>query len=174
MENENFDGQIFLSENELTLARIQNQNFNGDLWEAEESHPIKIDFLADRVLTDVFSRLLAKWIDPLTPPKIRNKCVKYCSSGPIRFCCGWKLEKRWYYREATLIVSLKNPKDIRKDVEDCLKTAAIAAAIAAVVSGGSAAIATAEKILFGCLSSKIGSELVSVRISIDGYWGNWE
>jgi thiamine phosphate synthase YjbQ (UPF0047 family) len=80
---------------------------------------------------------------------------------------------KWYYRRATLTVSTKTSTDIKKEVEGCIKTAAIAAAIAAIISGGTAAAVAAEKVLYSCLVSKLGDNLLNVRIGLSGKWGNW-
>jgi len=173
MKEEKFDGQIFLDEADLPSQR-ETMPTEEVIWESDESHPYEILIETDSKSEVIFQRLLAKWVDPTTPPKIRNKCVKMCGFGPLRTCCGWKLQKKWYYRKATLVVSTKEPADIKKTVEGCIKVAAIAAAIVAIVSGGSAAVATAEKMLTACLTEKLGSNLASVRISLNGGWGNWE
>lgn len=173
MKEEKLDGQIFLSENDLPSQRNESPT-DEVVWESDETHPYEIAIGSVSKSEVIFQRLLAKWIDPTTPPKIRNKCVKMCGTGPFTTCCGWKLQKKWYYREATLIVSTKVPDDIKKAIEGCIKVAAIAAVIAAIVSGGSAAVATAEKMLTACLTEKLGSNLASVKINLNGGWGNWE
>ncbi|UOB19357.1 hypothetical protein [Abyssalbus ytuae] len=170
--NKNFDGQIYFDEKDLPKAE---KMFADDvITESDETHPIEIE-LSEIQLTDtvIYERKLASWKDLTTLPKIRTKCVKICRIGPIKTCCGWKTQIKWYYRTATLIVSTKKPSDIKNAVENCIKTAAIAAAIAAIVSGGSAAVGAAEKVLYSCLLSKLGDNLLSVRIDLSGRWGDW-
>lgn len=173
MKEEILDGQIFLDEADLPSQR-ETLPEDEVVWESDETHPYEIVVDVDLKSGVIFQRLLAKWVDPTTPPKIKNKCVKMCGTGPFRTCCGWKLQKKWYYRKANLIVSTREPADIKKAVESCIKVAAIAAAIAAIVSGGSAAAAIANEMLTACLTEKLGNNLVSVRISLNGGWGNWE
>ncbi|MCZ2130595.1 MAG: hypothetical protein LC109_10050 [Bacteroidia bacterium] len=169
---EKLDGQIFLDAADLPTREASQTD--EVIWESDETIPYEIVTDVNLNSEVIFERLLAKWVDPTTPPQIRNKCVKMCGAGPFRTCCGWKLQKKWYYRKATLIVSTKEPADIKKAIEGCIKVAAIAAAIAAIVSGGSAAAAVAESMLTSCLAEKLGSNLASVRISLNGGWGDWE
>lgn len=121
----------------------------------------------------VWSRRLKDWVDPLTPPQTRTECVKYAQVGPIKTCVGWKTQTRTMRNTATVIVSLSTPADIKKDIDDCVKTAAVVAAIAALKSGGAAAIAALEKTFFACMKAKLGSNLVSVKVSITSRWSGW-
>jgi len=50
----------------------------------------------------------------------------------------------------------------------------IAAAVAAIITGGAAAIALAEKLFWACLSAKLSEALVSVDIVLTSQWGDWE
>lgn len=134
----------------------------------EESQPIEIG------LSDVlYQRLLAEWTDITTPPKTRNKCVKMCRVGPVKTCCGWKLETQWLHSRATLKVVMKDSSDIGTAVETCVVGAAIAAAVAAIISGGSAAATVAEQLFFACLTAKLGDSVVSVNIELTTAWGEW-
>ena len=120
-----------------------------------------------------FTRKLGSWTDPLTPPKTRTKCVKYASWPGGKTCIGWKTQTKWMKTEATLIVQLKSPKQIKQQIEECMKTAAIGAAIAGIITGGSAAAVALEKLFFACLTAKLGDEIVSVRIHVRGRWSSW-
>ncbi len=122
----------------------------------------------------VWSRRLMDWTDPTTPPKTRTKCVKYATVGPIKTCVGWKTETKWLRKTATIIVSLKTAADIKKDIDNCVKTAAIIAAIAAIKSGGTAAIAALERTFFACLQAKLGANIVSVKLNINSRWTGWQ
>lgn len=170
--NLNYDGQIYFNESDIPVGK-EDLNFEG-IFESDESHPVEIESLnAEIIQSVIYTRKLASWKDLTTPPKTRMKCVKTCRVGPIKTCCGWKVQYKWYYRTATLIVSTKIPKDIKKEVEDCIKTAIVASAITAIVSGGTAAIAAAEKAFYGCLLTKLGDDLVNVKIDLRGTWGDW-
>jgi hypothetical protein len=54
-----------------------------------------------------------------------------------------------------------------------MKEAAIAAAIAAVLSGGSAALPAFESVMKTCLTQKLGGQ-VGVSARTETYWGPWE
>lgn len=89
-------------------------------------------------------------------------------------CTAWNHYKRFIENKAVLIVKLKTPADLKQDIEDCIKTAAIAGAIAAIVTqNGGAAVAVAERLFQECLEAKVGGNIVSVHISISSRWGDW-
>lgn len=165
------DGEIYFSARDIPADRDVPDD---QTTEEGESHFVRIDPSSREATSGpIYERKLARWKDPTTPPKTRNKCVKMCRVGPVRTCCGWKLETRWMYRTATLQVWTKTPADVEKAIENCLGVAAIAAAVAAIITGGSAAVAIAEKLFFTCLSSKLGDLLLSVKIDTSSSWGDW-
>ena len=143
--------------------------------EADETHSVEIleNWGTQAGARSEWSRRLADWIDPTTLPKTRTKCVNYSRIGPIKTCTGWKTQTKWLRNRATLIVQLKKPDDIKKDIDECIKTAAIVAAIAAIVSKGAAAVPAAEKLFFACLKNKVAS-LVSVHIDTSSSWTKWK
>ncbi len=130
---------------------------------------------SDGAKSVLFDRVLVDMLDPLTPPKTRTKCVKDCSSDfpPVRFCCGWKTQFKHMYVRYTLRVSVANPMDIKKIVEECLLTGAVVAALSAFATGGSAAIPAAKSAIYACLKAKISSSLLSVEIYTNSRWGSW-
>lgn len=123
----------------------------------------------------IFERVLADSLDPGTPPKTKTVCVKTCRADfpPISTCCGWKTQFKHYYNRYTLVVTLKEPKDIKKIVEDCLVTGAVVAALSAIMTNGAGAIAAGEAAIYACLETKIAEELLTVKIKRNGRWGNW-
>lgn len=125
-----------------------------------------------------YERVLAVWKDPLTLPHSRSECAKWASGhipfdGDWKTCIGWKVQWQWMYDRATLTVNAPNAGDINKAVQVCLGTAAVAAAAAAIVTGSSAAIATFEEVMKGCLAGSLGSS-VGVHVRTESYWGDWE
>lgn len=125
-----------------------------------------------------YERELAVWKDPLTLPHSRSECVKWASGhipfdGDWKTCIGWKLQFQWLYVRAVLAVTASKPEHIDRAVEECLRTAAVAAALAAIVSGGTAAVGTFEAVMKGCLVEKLASS-VSVTVRTPTYWGDWE
>jgi hypothetical protein len=122
----------------------------------------------------IYERVIAKWKDPTSLPHSRKKCAKWCYAGPLKTCCGWKLQYRWIYNTATVRVTTSTPQNIEKAVNDCMKTAAVVAAITAIFGGGASAIAAAEKAFEACLFKKFGDELLSVAIKIKPRRGSWE
>ena len=122
----------------------------------------------------LFERVIAKWKDPTSLPHTRKKCVKMCQIGPLKTCCGWKLQYKWIYNTATVRVTTSTPQDIPKALNDCIQTAAVAAAIAGILSGGAAAIIAAERAIEACLVKKFGGDLLTVAIKVKPRRGAWE
>ena len=178
--------ESFISVFNATVAEESSTSFGFDLTSTEAAE--ELDLLSDLELGSEsvdntappqlkFENLLIKWVDPLTPPKLKNGCVKYCRAGPLKTCCGWKLQKKWMYRRATLVVNFKKPGNvnaIKKDIEKCIKAGAAVAAIAAIKSGGTAALSSAQATITACLSAKFTSNLASVKINSSSGWGDWE
>lgn len=61
------------------------------------------------------------------------------------------------------------------DVQDCANIAAAAAGVAALLSGGAAAIAAFKASFYGCITAKCGDWAAAVQISVFGRekTGNW-
>lgn len=126
-------------------------------------------------------RKLARWVDPLTPPQLKNDCVKECHITPWdTFCCGWALRKRWMYCELFLEVRTASNQDIGRAIEECLHEATVAAALAAIIAtlitGGAAfeaAKATFLTVVTQCLQKKL-KDIVSISFRQSCGWGDWE
>jgi hypothetical protein len=129
-------------------------------------------------LKGLFTRKLARWKDPLTLPHSRMSCVKWAKGhipfdGDYKICIGWKTQWQWMYVTAWLRVETGEESDIGNAINSCLRDAAIAAALAAIVTGGSAAVGTFETVMKGCLASKL-PKLLHVAVWTDSRWGDWE
>jgi hypothetical protein len=171
------DGQLFLSDSNppeppsYADTDIETLNSSEALWGEDFRYYLKRENLDENT---IFERVLFKTKDPTSLPHTRKKCVKMCSAGPAKFCCGWKIQYRWLYVTGVLRVTTSAPVNIKDAVEDCLKQAGVVAAITAVVSGGTAAIAAAEAALKACLLSKLGNNLLTVSINLHHQRGDWE
>ena len=125
-----------------------------------------------------YERVLAVWKDPFTLPHSRSECVKWASGhipfdGDWKTCIGWAVQWQWMYDRAILTADAPNVGDIEKAVQQCLGTAAVAAAAAAIVSGGTVAIGVFEGVMKGCLTTTLGSS-IGVHVRTESYWGDWE
>lgn len=126
-------------------------------------------------------RKLAHWKDPLTIPHSRSECVKWCHITPWdKWCCGWKLQWQWMYCDIYLEVITSTPQDIIDSIEDCIRQATIASALAAIVAAvvtGGGALAAAEttfvSVITPCLEKKL-KNIVSIRVYQACGWGPWE
>lgn len=115
-------------------------------------------------------------------PQVRKVCVKWAKPWPgSKICIGHKYQWRYMYTTGFLVITLKEPQDIKGDIEECLKEsaiyAAIAAIIAAIASGGSgvgAAVDLFIKLFVACLNAKITGDVLSVRLDLHNEWGDWE
>ncbi len=166
------DGHLYLGENEPPpppSARLVNED--GEWWGTGVLHRIEELRATETVL---YERTLLKTKDPTTPPHVRKKCVKKVHYPGGWTCIGWKFEYQWFYVMATLRVTTKSPVDIKSAVEDCLKQGAIAAAIAAIITGGSGAPAAAAAAIKSCLVVKLGQNLLNVSVDLSHEWGKWE
>jgi hypothetical protein len=174
---EELDGQIFLDPNDIPESDIFTETRTFDEAYLDES---LFRGFGQRELeeaaasTILWERKLATWKDITTPPKSKIRCVKMC---PLPFggktCCGWKTCLKWMYRSATLTVTTNTPVNIKDAVEDCIKQAAVAAAIAALPTGGSGAAAIAQKVFYSCLIRKFGEKLINVEVRFRSVWGAW-
>ena len=180
MENEKnitTDGELYLSgSNPPPPPSYSDSDFEGS-YNSDALFGEKIRYQLDNdrnADTTLYERVLFKTKDPTSPPHTREVCVKWCRVGPLKTCCGWKIQYRWLYVTCVIRVTTSTPANIKDAVEDCLKQAAVVAAITAVISGGTAAIAAAEAAMEACLLSKFGSNLLTVSIDLNHNRGPWE
>lgn len=124
----------------------------------------------------LYEAVLADWLDPFSPPHVRTKCIRSARTDfpPISTCIEWKVQKKYVYNRAVLVVKTKTEQEIKKAIDDCLKQSAIAAALAIITTGGSAALQAAEAAFKICLGAKLGAELLSVNIKTNSRRGGWE
>lgn len=126
--------------------------------------------------------VLADFLDPLNRQS-RTECVDWASGHwPWcewwKTCKGWKTEWRCIRHQFVLVATGPDEAAIRTAVEDCLKTAAVAGALSAVVAaflGGSpwdAAAAVFVETLQLCLQSHSGA-VGSIRVEHRTNWTNW-
>lgn len=143
--------------------------------------------VANPALTNSVEFNLGSWNDPLTPPQTATRCVReawghwpWCEDW--RTCVEWATDCRFLRNELFLIVTSPDPAvslaELKARSESCIQDASIAAAVAGVltayVSGGSAAIAAAEKafttVFVSCMS---GIQDVGVRFEVRSHWTSW-
>lgn len=173
---ENADNEIYIN--------LFNPKASSDGKGLYGDHFISYEEGGAEILAKDWRRKLLRTKNPLAAaPQSRTKCVKWFKTKfpPIKTCIGWKTEWRYMYTTATLVVVIADGQDIRKEVEDCLRDAAIAAAVAAILAAiatGGAALGAAidlfVKLFTACLAKKLGTDLVSIRIDMKNEWGDWE
>jgi hypothetical protein len=170
------DGQIWLTQKDAPPPIVYN--------DSDYLGPNGVGAAWFRVLspkataTTLYQRDLAKWKDPLTLPQSRAECAKWAIihiplDGDVKTCVGWTTQFKWMYNTLKVRVTTADSADIGKALDDCLSTAAVAGALAGVISGGHAAVPTFETALKACLILKLPS-LTSVTVWIDSAWGGWE
>lgn len=129
----------------------------------------------------LYTKNIAKLRDPFTLPHTRTSCCKVEEILGVKFCTAWATEYQWYYVSLDLVVSTQ-PVEVEAIIDSCLQDAAIAGILSGIIgtfltsgAGGiQAAIATFQKVLYDCISSKIGPSLIDVRVDTNGRWGDWE
>lgn len=173
---DDLDGILYLANNAPPDANARWDDRGPDqTWPgAGPSSQVDPTRVGERGQNAFFERVLMVTKDPTTPPHIRKKCVKWAHVGPVKTCVGWKFEYQWFYVRAVLRVGSTEGTDVRDAVEECLKQGAIAALIAAIFSGGTAAAAAAEEAIKVCLVRKLGEKILSVSVALEHYWGNWD
>lgn len=135
---------------------------------------------ADPSMSTFYERDLARFRDITTLPQSRMECVKWASGswpwgGGWKTCVGHKYQTRWLYATAKLRVDTVNQAGIKAAVDDCLRAGAVLSAAAAIVSGGAAALSTAETVIKVCLAEKLAAaKLVNVSLKSATQWGDWE
>lgn len=108
-------------------------------------------------------------------PQTKTVMKTQCTSGPFRICTDVPV---LYTRSCTRIayVKIRFMDGFEKEIEACLKSSALAAAIAAIISGGAAGVASFQLALIRCLEAKGLQWANSVRVS--GGWkstcGKWQ
>jgi hypothetical protein len=171
MDPSKVDGQLFLGDNLPPDSTTRHQRASAEdfAWGTQADYE-----LVEPDSGIIYERVLLVTKDPTTLPHSRAKCAKWVRIGPIKTCIGWTVNLQWYYVRAVLRVSTAKPIDIKDIVEDCLREGAIAAAIAAIITGGSAAAAAAAGAVEVCLARKLGDRLLTVSVSLEHYWGEWQ
>ena len=166
-----FDGQLFLGDNLPPDSTMRHQHAGGEeaAWGTQAVYE-----LVEPDSGIIYERVLLVTKDPTTLPHSRAKCAKWVRIGPIKTCIGWTINWQWYYVRAVLRVSTATPIDIKDIVEDCLREGAIAAAIAAIITGGSGAAAAAAGAVEVCLTRKLSDQLLTVSVNLEHYWGDWQ
>lgn len=167
------DGRIFLKE-----ADVPNELWSPSLPGETRGPRFSIDRPRAGTKSVIYERALARWKDITTLPQSREECVDWAwgdipFDGQWKTCIGWKVQWRWMYTTAYVRIATADQADIGTALDDCLKTAACAGALAGIISGGSAAITTFEGVLKACLVSKLPS-LISVAAWTSSGWGDWE
>lgn len=132
--------------------------------------------------TNSYSRVLAKWRDPLTIPHTRSACVKWASGnwpwgGGWKTCAGWKTQFQWL--DNVMMLNVSTPdfslKDIQQASNTCLATGAVAAALSAYVTGsGTVAVTTFKETLIACLSAQFTGAAITVDLPITSRWSSWQ
>lgn len=121
-----------------------------------------------------YERILAVWKDPLTPPKTRMRCVKWAKPWPgSKICVSWAVDEQWMYVRAILGVTWPDEAAAKAATEQCLKEAAVMAALAAILSGGAAALPAFERAMTTCLVRQLNGQ-VGLSVRTQSYWGPWE
>ena len=166
---------------------------NGELWlkSAQVPQPLRVQADSDRLGVDggglwfksnaaiatsvtVFARPLGRWIDPTTPPHSRTECVQWASGnypwgGSWKTCTGWKTQFQYMYTNLRTQISTGSLQDIDQKLDECLNTAAVAGALSAVLTSGSAGIAAFQGTLQGCLLSNLPT-FVNLAVWTDSAW----
>jgi hypothetical protein len=170
------DGEIYLEESDVPPPTQRGMSGNFPPFGLERT--FQFENPNKGVKNAIYERQIARWKDPLTLPHSRSECAKWATGhipfdGDYKICVGWKIQWQWMYVSAFLRVTTANPQDIGSAIDECFKTAAVAAAIAAIVTGGSAAIGTFESVMKACLVAKL-PDVVSVTAYTTSAWGPWE
>lgn len=170
MEKKSLDGELYLDDN-LPPDMSSFENLDDEV-------PNSFELLeADKSVAQnvIFERAIFKYKDPTSPPHTKKECAKWAKPWPgAKICVGWTIRYRWLYRIGYIRIETITETDAKRALEDCLAISAIAALIAGVASGGSAAIAAAEVSLKSCLAAKLGDKLLSLTIQIKSSRGDWE
>ncbi|WP_431244153.1 hypothetical protein ACQ9BO_07190 [Flavobacterium sp. P21] len=176
-QNLELDGELFLSGSTPPLSPSYQKEIESTYYSENalfgETTRYQLEYPANSETT-LYERVLFVTKDPTSLPNTREKCVKWCSAGPIKTCCGWKIQYKWLYVTGVLKVSTARPVNIQEAIEDCLKQGAIVVAITTIISGGSVAIPAAEAAFKACLASKLGENLLTVSITLHHKRGDWE
>lgn len=121
-----------------------------------------------------YGRALGRWIDPTTAPQSRTDCVQWASGsypwgGGWRTCTGWRTQFRYMYTTLRAHISTGVPQDISGKLDQCMNTAAVSGALAAIMTSGSAGLAAFQATLSGCLASNLAS-FVNLAVWTDSAW----
>ena len=108
-------------------------------------------------------------------PETKTEWETECTPPPIRICTD---VPKLYRRNCNYVLYAEAcyPKDVKKDVEECLTTAVIAAAAAFAAGGGIAGAKAAFKTSFeACILAKLKERAkeVSFKLDRDTKCGRW-
>ncbi|MER8556528.1 hypothetical protein NKH69_19780 [Mesorhizobium sp. M0976] len=130
----------------------------------------------------VYERRLGSWTDPLTLPHSRAVCVKWAKGnwpwgGSWKTCVGWKTQFQFMQVTLNLRVSVEYPditlESIRNASNECLATGAVAAALSAYYSGGTAASGAFVETYRICMEVHFTNATIRVETPTSARWGNW-
>lgn len=118
-------------------------------------------------------RSVASWLDH-TSRQSATDCVQEAIidipfDGQIRTCTGWRTRWRCPRNEAVLVVQTLDVARANQAIGNCLLTAGVVGAVAALSTAGGAAVAAAEAAFVVCL----GDAAISSDIEIRGGWTDW-
>lgn len=129
-----------------------------------------------------YKRSIAHFRDPLTPPQTKTDCIHTVEPVPgVILCDGWKTFWRYMDVEYFVIVRTPTAQNLQDLTEECLRQAAVAALLSALVSawlsGGTAAVESAKAAFLAALVECLRSHLqgsVSVDLITESHWTDWE
>jgi hypothetical protein len=174
------DGELFLSESDAVAAGGRSRLSGSSGYFGPFGTDDPFTFHQDLKIKNnvIYQRQIARWKDPLTLPHSRAECVKWASGhipgdGDWKMCVGWKTQFQWMYVSAFIRVTTAKQEDIGKAIDECFKEAAIAGALAAIITGGTAALGAFEGVIKVCLLAKLPTLVTATAYTSSG-WGSWE
>lgn len=126
-----------------------------------------------------YKRSIARFRDPLTPPQSKTECIHTIEPIPgVILCDGWRTFWRYMDVEYFILIRTPDQQDLQKILEGCLRDAAVAALLSALIAAlitGGAAIPAAKAAFIAALLDCLKSHLtdVSVDIIADASWSDW-
>lgn len=179
-KQETLDGEIFVDEAPEFSPEDWDDDADADAWEPGAPLPfliadkafLKADAQATAASRTIYQRKLATWRDP-TSIEFKNKCVDWIVIGGFKTCRGWRQYTRIRVNTAVLTVKTATPQNLQNVIADCMRQSAVVGAVAAIVSGGTAALTAAERAFQACLAVKLGAELISVSVNVKTQKTKW-
>ena len=131
-------------------------------------------------MQNAYKKSIARFRDPLTPPQSKTECIHTVEPIPgIILCDGWRTFWRYMDVEYFVIVRTPTQNDLQTIVENCLREAAVAALlsalVAAILTGGGAipaAKAAFVAALIDCLSKHVKD--AAVDVVTEASWTDWQ